>query len=696
MTEYSIGIDVGGTFTDVTVVEMESGRAWLTKVESTPADPSEGFMHGLARGAGRAGIEVDAVGRVIHGTTVATNAVLQRRPTTIAMITTAGFRSVLEIGRHDVPPGANYYGWVKPTRPVTPDLIFEVRERVDHEGNVLLALDEEHCREVARKIHALGVESAAICLLYAFLHPEHERRAAEIVREECPDVWVSISSVVLPQFREFERSMATVLNAYVTPHVSRYLQTVGDRLGGAGLTDSRLFIMKSNGGVISASEASQQAIHTALSGPAGGVMGAVRIASEAGFDDIISIDVGGTSADVSLVRGGEPSFSSEGKIGVFPLQLPIVDIHTIGAGGGSIATVTSTGRLVVGPQSAGAVPGPVCYRKGGTEPTVTDAHLVLGRIGSTLVGGDVTLDREAAERAIRDKIAGPLGLTLEQAADGILAVVNTSMVGAIRLVSIERGHDPRLFTLVPFGGAGPLHGLDLAGLLGIPRTLVPRNPGVLSTVGLLNADLRNDFVRTRVWEGPDLPVEPIRAAFDDLEAEARASLGEDAARTGVTLRRSADLRYRGQGSELQVDVPDRPIDAASLVALRGAFDAAHERLYTYALPRAPVDLVNLRVTATVPLQKARPMEIPSQEGAVDVALVGERRVYFGSAQGAGRQTSDAPGWTATPLYDRARLGAGAVVRGPAVLDQLDSTTVLGPGQQATVDRFGNLVVVQSE
>src|SRR6266496_5748687 len=363
MNEYSIGIDVGGTFTDVTVVEMESGHAWLTKVESTPADPSVGFMNGLRKGAGLAGVGVAEVGRVIHGTTVATNAVLERKPTTMALLTTAGFRSVLEIGRHDVPPGENYYGWVKPTRPVTPDLIFGVRERVDHEGNVLEPLDEAECRAVARQVRALGVESVAICFLYAFLRPEHERRAAEIVREECPDVWVSTSSVVLPQFREFERSMATVLNAYVTPHVSRYLGTVADRLGTAGLTDSTLFIMKSNGGVISAADASRQAIHTALSGPAGGVMGAARIAAEAGFEDVITIDVGGTSADVSLVRGGEPALTATGKIGAFPLQLPIIDIHTIGAGGGSIARINSTGRLTVGPQSAGAVPGPVCYSK---------------------------------------------------------------------------------------------------------------------------------------------------------------------------------------------------------------------------------------------------------------------------------------------------------------------------------------------
>jgi N-methylhydantoinase A len=723
MAEYSVGIDVGGTFTDVTIVEMESGQAWLAKVESTPSDPSIGFLHGLRRAAALVDVTIDEVGRIIHGTTVATNAVLERRPTRLALLSTAGFESVLEIGRHDVPPGENYFGWVKPTRPVTPDLIFGVRERVDHEGNVLVPLDETQCRAVARQLRALDLESVAICFLYSFLHPEHERRAAEIVQDECPGIWVSTSSVVLPQFREFERSMATVLNAYVTPHVSRYLETVGRRLDDAqgphprplslarergedcgssavkrvegeqprSAAAGRLFIMKSNGGVIGAPDAARQAIHTALSGPAGGVAGAARIAGEAGVADIITIDVGGTSADVSLVRDGAPALTSEGKIGPFPLQLPIVDIHTIGAGGGSIAALTSTGRLTVGPQSAGAKPGPVCYGRGGTEPTVTDAHLVLGRIPPGLVGGEVSLDRGAAERAIREKIADPLGLTIEAAADGILAVVNASMVGAIRLVSIERGHDPRRFTLVPFGGAGPLHGVDLAVLLGIPRVLVPRNPGVLSTVGLLNADIRNDFVRTRVWDRPDLRVDEIRAAYDELIAEAQYSIERAPGRADAPLERSADLRYRGQGFELTVEVPESELDAAAMIALAERFHAAHERLYGYALRNAPIELVNLRVTATVPLPKARSASVAPHDGPVEVARIGDRLIYFGRATG-GAHSEPALGWTTTPRFTRARLGAGAVIGGPAVLEQVDSTTVLGPGQRGTVDQFGNLIV----
>jgi N-methylhydantoinase A len=357
--------------------------------------------------------------------------------------------------------------------------------------------------------------------------------------------------------------------------------------------------------------------------------------------------------------------------------------------------MTSTGRLTVGPQSAGAVPGPVCYGKGGTEPTVTDAHLILGRIPATLAGGAVSLDRDAAERAIREKIARPLGLTLEEAADGILAVVNASMVGAIRLVSIERGHDPRQFTLVPFGGAGPLHGVDLADLLGIPRILVPRNPGVLSTIGLLNADVRDDYVRTRVWEGPEFPADEVGAGFDELAASALTSSGGEVDPGRALYERSADLRYRGQGFELTVDVPEATIDAAAMATLRDRFHAAHERLYGYALRSAPVELVNLRVTVSVPLPKAQASEIAPQAGPIDAARVGERLVYYGRAFGGSARPGSGLGWLPTPCYDRAMLGAGALVAGPAVLEQVDSTTVLGPGQQATVDRFGNLIVTRT-
>jgi N-methylhydantoinase A len=680
---YSVGVDIGGTFTDVTVVEARTGRTWTAKTPSTPADPSVGFVTGVRKAIEAAGADPSLVERVVHGTTVATNAIVERKPTNLALLTTAGFRSVLEIGRHDVPPGENYYGWVKPVRPVTPDRIFEVPERVSVDGDVLQALDESSCQQVAQTLARLGIESVAICFLYSFLHPAHERRAAEIIRSICPDIWVSLSSEVLPQFREYERSMASVLNAYVTPHVSRYLDALSARLKQALSHDVSLLIMKSSGGVIGAPTAARQAIHTALSGPAAGVIGATQTAAEAGFEDIITIDVGGTSADVSLVRGGSPTLTTSGTIGEFPLQLPIVDIHTIGAGGGSIGRVDATGRLSVGPTSAGADPGPVCYGRGAVEPTVTDAHLVLGRIPTELLNGEVRLDRAAAERAIRARISEPLGLGLEAAAEGMLAIVNANMAGAIRLVSIERGHDPRRFTLVAFGGAGPLHGLELARLLGIPRVLVPRTPGVLSTYGLLNADLRNDFVRTRVWTGPTYPVDHVQAVFAELESEARQSLeAEGVHATREHLTRSADLRYRGQNFELRVEVPVGEITSEILRQVEAEFHKAHETLYSYALARAPVELVNLRVTATAPLPHARPVQIEPQIGPLDRSQVGVREVFFGRHHG----------WVRAACFDRGQLGAGAVIEGPAVLQQLDSTVALAPRDVGRIDCFGNLIV----
>jgi N-methylhydantoinase A len=601
----------------------------------------------------------------------------------MALVTTAGFRSVLEIGRHDIPPGENYYGWIKPDRPVTPDRVFEVAERVTVDGTILLPLDEAACRRVGAEIRELGVESIAVCFLHSYLNPTHERRAAEILTEECPGAWVSTSSEVLPQFREYERSMATVLNAYVTPHVSRYLGTIRERLARAEMDDTSLYLMKANGGVIGVNAVLRQAIQTSLSGPAGGVIGASRIASESGFPNIITIDVGGTSADISLVRENTPRLTTVGRIGDFPLQIPVIDIETIGAGGGSIASVSDMGQLTVGPKSAGADPGPVCYGKGGTQPTVTDAHLVLGRIADSLLNGEVTLDKAAARDAIRLQIAEPLGLSVEEAAEGILGIVNASMVGAIRSVSIERGHDPRDFALMPFGGAGPLHGIEIAELIGIPQVLVPRSPGVLSTIGLLSATWRNDFVRTSVMSGPDYPLDEIERVIQELEDDARALLAtEHIDPATATFERSADLRFHGQGSELVVPMPAGPISGATMQALEGAFKEEHYRLYSYTLSHGRIELVNLRVSAMAALPIARLVPMAEQQGAVTAAITGNRDVYFGRDYG----------WISTPCFDRSQLGAGAVIKGPAVLHQLDSTTVLGPTQHARVDRLGNIIV----
>jgi N-methylhydantoinase A len=682
--QLAVGIDVGGTFTDVTLVDADGGRRWTAKVASTPDDPARAFLGGLRRAAELAGAGPGEVGRVIHGTTVATNAILERRPSRMALLTTAGFRHVLDIGRHDVPPGRSYFGWVKPERPIGPELIFEAPERISVDGEVLRGLDEVAVRRIAGRLRELGVESVAVCLLHAWANPIHERRIGELLTEALPGALVSLSSEIMPEFREYERSMTTVLNAYVRPHVGRYLESLGRELGEDGRNGrgpTRLLIMQSNGGVTGAATAATRAIQTVLSGPAGGVVGAARVAAEAGFADLISIDVGGTSADVCLVRGA-PGLTTRAEIGEFALNLPVLDISSIGAGGGSIARVEQ-GRLRVGPESAGAAPGPVCYGQGGTEPTVTDAHLALGRIPPHLLRGEIPLDAAAARAAIGERVAEPLGLSLEAAAEGILAIANHNMLGAIRTVSVARGLVPRAFALVPFGGAGPLHGLELAALIGIRTVLIPRTPGVLSTHGLLNTDLRADYVRTSIRPVAGVQAGDLTAAFGELEARAAAWLeAEGVPHEQRTLGRSSDLRYAGQNFELRLDLPAGELAAATVGALAERFHQEHERQYTYRLADAPVELVNLRVNAhgRLPKLPSEPIEPPA--GPLDAARSGSRPVYCGRRHG----------WLETPVYDRDRLGSGARVLGPAVLEQLDSTTVLGPGQTGVVEPHGHFIV----
>ena len=673
---YAIALDVGGTFTDVALVHEASGRLWVTKTPTTPQDPSTGFIGGIDKALRLAGVDPAALRHVLHGTTTATNAILESKGAPTGLLTTAGFRDVLEIGRHDIPRRANMFAWVKPRRPVSPELIFEIGGRVAVDGAELEPLDEAAVRTAARRLREAGVDSVAICFLHGYANAEHERRAGTLLLAEHPRCAVSLSSEVLPVFREFERSMGTVLNAYVQPLVGRYVGRLAERLRGRGVT-APLSIMKSNGGVIGADVVQTQAIHTALSGPAAGVIGARRIGEAAGFADLISVDVGGTSADVCLIRGGEAEVTVEGRIGSWPLHVPMIDIHTIGAGGGSIARVTADGTLTVGPESAGAQPGPVCYGAGGEEPTVTDAHLVLGRIPAHLLGGEIALDADRARRAIEERVARPLALPLEAAAQGILDIVNNNMVGALRLVSVERGYDPRDFALVPFGGAGPLHGADLAALLGMRTIVVPRHPGVLSTFGLLGTEVRNDYARTSLQKPPDYDLAAVGAVYAELERQAQAWLAAEAVPPNARrVTRLADLRYRHQGFELTVPWPERGLAIEPLLA---RFHERHRQLYTYALPEAPVEIVTLRVAAA---GRVRRFRIPSLERRGPArARPSHRRVFFAGA-----------GWKTCPCVERDQLGAGAVVTGPAIVEQLDATTVIPPGQRATVDRAGDLVI----
>jgi N-methylhydantoinase A len=681
----TIAIDVGGTFTDITFADAGTGESWVAKTPSTPGDLAAGFIAAVRKALALAGRGPSDVLRVLHGTTTATNAILEGKTPPTALVTTAGFKYVLEIGRHDIPRHGNLYGWSKPVRPITPDRILEVGERLDADGSILKPLDEDEARVVARQLAQLGVPSVAVVFLHAYADPRHELRMQAILREEYPEALVSLSSEVLPQFREFERTMATALNAAVMPPVSRYVGVLRDALDREGVR-APLLIMKSDGGVTSAATCVRQPVQTVLSGPAAGVIGAIGIARAAGFADIISIDVGGTSADICLVRDGRPEITKDGAIGAFPLKLPIIDINTIGAGGGSIA-LAAGGRLTVGPRSAGAEPGPVCYRRGGTEPTVTDAHIVLGRIPEALLGGELPLDAGAARAAIDSRIARPLELGLDEAAAGIVEITDNNMARAIRTVSVGRGHDPRRFALIAFGGAGPLHACRLAELLDIPTVIIPPRPGVLSTWGLLDTDIRTTFSRTagpaaRRATSDGGGVSEVEAAWAELEVQARGWLdAEEVPRERQRLERSADLRYQHQSFELTCPLGEGPVSAERLAGLVETFHREHRRLYTYDLPSATVELVNLRVSAIGELpQRAKPLAVTTGAEA-STARVGQRDVYFTRG-----------GRTPTACYARARLAAGMVFDGPALIDQEDATTLVAPGFHARVDHALNIIL----
>ena len=665
-----VAVDIGGTFTDITLQDAVTGAAWTAKTPSTPADPSEAFVTGVGLALTAAGRTPAEIGRVLHGTTVATNLILEGRTAPAALITTAGFRHVLEIGRADLPRRDNLWAWVKPRRPVPPERVFEVAGRIAADGTELQPLDEAGMRAAARAARDSGAAAIAICFLHAYANPAHERRALAILAEEAPGLAATASSDVLPVVREYERSMATVLNAAVMPAVATYVGRLEERLAAAGIA-APLLLMKSNGGVAGAAAIRRAPVQTALSGPAAGVVGARAVAATAATPDIITVDIGGTSADICLLSGGRIGLTQAGRVGPWPLPLPMVDMVTIGAGGGSLARVVN-GALTVGPASAGAQPGPACYGRGGEEPTVTDAHLVLGHLPPALLGGRMALDADRAATAVA-RIATPLGLSLEAAARGILAIADNNMVGAIRVVSVERGHDPRRFTLVPFGGAGPLHGCALAALLGITRILIPPAPGVLCAQGLLAADLKAEFSRTIATPLARADDALLAESFAGLTAEAEAWFAAEAVPPADrTTQRVALMRYAEQGFELAIPCPD-------LAGLESAFAEAHRALYGFDLPRIPIEIVTLRLEAAGRMPAPAPMPPPAS-GSVAAATIGRQRIAL--PEGAAE----------APILDRARLPAGASLPGPAIIIQLDATTLLAPGWTAHVDPSGALIL----
>ena len=674
-----VGVDTGGTFTDVTMLDPVTGRVWTAKTPSTPDDPSRGFGDGISQVLSLSGASGTEIARVLHGTTVATNLILEGKGARTALITTTGFKYVLEIGRQEVPRSASLFAWVKPKRPVPPERIFEVGGRIGPDGKEIEPLDEAAVHAAVRAIKALDVASIAVVLLHSYANPAHERHVADILAAEIPDALVSLSSEVLPVFREYERTMTTILNAGVMPVVSAYVERLDRRVAEGGIAGN-LLLMKSNGGVTGTHAVRRTPVETALSGPAAGAVAAAYVGASSGHPNLIGIDIGGTSADITLINDGEPGLTTNGRIGGWPVGLPMVDIVTIGAGGGSIARVSDTGALVVGPQSAAAMPGPACYGRGGVEPTVTDAHLVLGHLPPYLLGGSFKLDRAAAERAIRTHIADPLGMSVEEAARGVLAIVDSNMVGAIRVVSVERGHDPRDFSLLPFGGAGPLHGGMLARMLGMSTIVVPPGPGVLSALGLLVSNLKAEFTRTCLQKAGEFDAAAVARVFADLEVQARAWLdSEGVPERARSVTWHASLRYRHQGFELTVPWASRQVSEASATATVAAFHRQHERLYTFAQPDTPVEIVTLRVDARGSFASPAMRELPPDPG-LEHARAGLQPVHLET------------GRVEAAIYARDRLGFGARIEGPAILTQLDTTTLLLPGQAGLIDRFGNLLV----
>ncbi len=667
-TSLAVAVDIGGTFTDIALHDALSGRIWRAKTPSVPSDPSQAFLTGIRLALEEAGHAAPSLKRVLHGTTVATNMILEGKGAKAALVTTRGFRHVLTIGRQDIPRRANYLAWVKPARPVPASRVFEVKERIGAGGVVIEPLDEASVEEAAAACRKLGVEAVAICLLHSFANPGHERKVADILRAKLPGVAVTASSDVLPVVREYERSLATVFNAVVMPGVSTYVSRLEDRLDDEKV-NAPLLLMQSNGGVAGGATIRRAPALTALSGPAAGVVGARDVAAACGIKDVITVDIGGTSADICLIKDGRIALTQQGHVGEWPLPLPMVDMVTIGAGGGSIAKVEA-GTLTVGPLSAGAEPGPAAYGRGGQRATVTDAHVVLGHLPAKLLGGRMALDVEAAAGIIDREVATPLGLGLADAARGILSILEHNMVGAVRIVSVERGHDPRDFTLVAFGGAGPLHGCSLAALLGITRVLVPPAPGVLCADGLLAADLKSDFSRTLPKAGA-VDIEVTREIFAELTQSADDWLiAEKVAPADRQQSRVAMLRYHGQGGEVAVPWVD------SKDGIEAAFTAAHKGLYGFVLD-APIELVTLRVEATGHMpDPPRPM-LAKGSGA-------RPRAHF--------PVHLAGGVTQVPLYERATLGAGDTIAGPAIVSQLDATTLVLPGWVGEVHASGAILL----
>jgi len=678
---WRIGVDSGGTFTDVCLFEETTGEVKIWKVSSTPDDPSRGITQGVEEGISEVGTTAAEVAFLGHGTTVATNALIQGRGVETGLITTDGFRDLLEIGRQKRPDLYDIQA-DKPDTLVSRDLRIGVKERVLSNGETEISLDEEEFRSAVRELKKAGVKSVAVCFLYSFLNSEHEAIAGRILEEEFPEAFSALSHKIAPEFREFERLSTTVVNAYLGPVMKGYVNALSGKLKNLGISVAPQ-LTQSNGGVIGFDAAADLPVRTVLSGPSTGVVAAQAIGRMTGIENLITFDMGGTSSDVALLTGGKCQVVNESVVHGYPIKAPMLDIHTVGAGGGSIAYVDNGGFLKVGPRSAGANPGPSCYGLGNPEPTVTDANVLLQTQNPKyLLNGRMKIDQDLSRAAIQT-LADKLGMGVLETANGILDIVAANMAKAIRVISVQRGHDPREYTMVAFGGAGPVHAARLAKELGMKRILIPRTPGVLCALGLLMTDLRTDFSSTQLTRLDEANADGIGEIYAALEAKAYAWFdSEGIAPQAQQISRTVDVRYAGQNYEISVPVQAGTVTAATFAAIEEAFLNAHRQLYGFIAEGEPVQMVTFRLAASGLVEKAQfqPAEMEGPDSSA--AITGSREVWM----------MEAGGFVTATLYDRAKLKAGNVVQGPAIIDQMDTTTVVPMDTTATVDAYLNLML----
>jgi N-methylhydantoinase A len=685
MAKYRVTVDTGGTFSDFVFFNEDTGAISITKVPSTPSEPFQAVLNGVKELVDN-GVNARDISFFCHGTTVGTNALLEEKGAKTGLLVTQGFRGIYEVMEQTRGYGPATYDlfFEKPRLLAPPYLTEEIPERVDFRGNALKPIEMEPSREAVKRLKKKGVQSVAVCFLFSFLNPDHELKIKEIFAAEFPDATLSLSCEVLPQIREFYRMSTTVINAYIAPVMANYISRLENRLKELGVMTPKLYIMQSNGGVSTFEGSTKKPVATVLSGPAGGVIASMGTCERIGVNNIITFDMGGTSCDVALIHQSHPVITTQGKINQRPISLPMLDIHTVSAGGGTIARIDVVGGLQVGPHSAGADPGPVSYNRGGEEITVTDANIVTGVLDPDhFLGGRMKLDKAKAEKILEEKIAKPLGLSRLEAADGILDIINVKMEEAIKAVSSQRGYDIRDFTLVAFGGGGPMHAGRIAIDLGIPSVLIPLTPGVHSALGLLMSDVKHDYVRSKLAGLDELDLDEVNQLFAELIDRASAELRSEGFQDNeINLEPFLDLRYAGQGYELTVPSPMPPLKPADLKLMRERFDAQHELASGHKAETEPVELVSLRLISygLVPQAKLSPSKAMGRK--VNEARSGERKVYFGKQHGM----------LHCQIYTRDLLEPGHRISGPAIVEQLDTTTVIHPEQEAAVDEYKNLIV----